>query len=130
MTKVAYSHIYDDNGGHGQWVKATLNLHGDVEVRCHRVTSFAPDDGTIESSELLLYGTIRPDGQSWLQLSPLKMDGPDDATRLGLAGRRCYIAARELLGPDVAAKWEWEPDPGGWRTHPDAIKIAEQKREA
>ena len=119
-----YRKVYDDNGGFGHVVTAHLDSWGEVAVQCHRVTAFAPDDGTIEASELLLHGTIRPDGQSGFSLEASALEGPGDATRLGLAARRCYHAARDLLGPEATAKWLWGVDLGGWRTHPDAIEIA------
>ncbi len=120
-----YKKIHDDNGGHGHMVRAYVDQWGEVAVRCFRVTAFDPEDGTVESSELLLRGTIRPDGTSRLHLETPTFDGPYDAIRLGLAARRCYEAAVELLGPEVTAKWDWQwDDPSGWRTHPDAVEIA------
>lgn len=124
-----YSRLYDDNGGHGHWVKAYLTTERDVAVRCFRVREFDPEDGTVNASDLLVSGTIHADGRAYLKVETGHYADPDDATRAGLAMRRCYEAASEILGEE-AASWNWNPEPGGWRTHPDAIEIAEQKREA
>lgn len=116
-----YDKRYDDNGGFGHWVQGSRRDGEDhvCEVRCYRITSYDVDDGTIESSELLVAGTIYFDGRARFDQVAVCYDDPYEAERVGLAMRRCYEAAKELLAP--ALDWQWEADPGGWQ---DANKAA------